>query len=184
MYGQVYDDVVRPSLPGSGGGHGWNGQPGGGCGGGCLQIVASNSVVIAGTVDADGTTPQSYKNGSTGGSGGTVLVDTLSFTLTETGVITAKGGDSGYATMNSGKYTSAGGGGRVSIWTGAALWSPGLRASRWTATATKPDAYLGTISVDGGLSRAVNAEAGFAGEVGTVRFVTVSKKPGLLLGVR
>ena len=184
QYGQLNDDVLRPSLPGSGGGHGWNGQPGGGCGGGCLQVVASNSVVIAGTVDADGTTPQNYNKGSTGGAGGTVRFDTLSFTLAETGVITAKGGGSASMTMQSGSYTAAGGGGRVAIWTGATLWEPGLRSGQWTVTDTLPDSCLGNISVDGGLSLAVNAEAGFAGEAGTIRFVTVSKKPGMSIIVR
>jgi hypothetical protein len=141
-------------------------------------------VVIAGTVDADGTTPQNYNKGSTGGAGGTVRFDTLSFTLAETGVITAKGGGSARMTMNSGSYTAAGGGGRVAIWTGATLWEPGLRSGQWTVTDTLPDSCLGNISVDGGLSLAVNAEAGFAGEAGTIRFVTVSKKPGMSIIVR
>ena len=180
-YGQIYDDEFRPSLPGSGGGHGWNGQPGGGCGGGYLHVVASNSVVIAGTVDADGTTPQNYNKGSTGGSGGTVLIDTRSFTLAETGLITAKGGGSSSLTMQANTYTAAGGGGRVAIWSGAELWEPGLKAGRWTATETKPDACPGTIDVSGGPSLSPSAEQSFAGAAGTVRFMTVSKKPGFLI---
>lgn len=183
-YGQIYDDALRPALAGSGGGHGWGGMPGGGCGGGCLRIVASNSVAIAGTVDASGTPPSNYNNGSTGGSGGTVLIDTLCFSMAETGVITANGGDSGAVTMNTGKYTAGGGGGRVAIWSGVALWDSSQRRSRWTISEEQPAAYLGTISVAGGVSRTPTTENGFAGAAGTVRFVSVNEKRGLTVFVR
>ncbi|MGN0833704.1 MAG: LamG-like jellyroll fold domain-containing protein [Kiritimatiellia bacterium] len=184
VYGQVYDDELRPSLAGSGGGHYWNGQPGGGCGGGCLRVVANNSIVIAGTVDASGTSPTSYNNGSSGGSGGAVLFDTLSFALTETGTINANGGDSGSAAMNAGKYTSGGGGGRVAIWTGVELWHPKQRRGRWTITDEQPAEYLGTISVSGGASLTSTTENGFAGAAGTIRFVTVNEKRGMALLMR
>ena len=86
--------------------------------------------------------------------------------------------------MQSGAYyTAAGGGGRVAIWSGAALWEPGLKSSRWTATETKPDAYSGTIDVAGGPSLSPSTEQSFAGAAGTVRFMTVSKKPGLVIVV-
>ena len=137
-YGQIYGDASRPTLAGSGGGHAWTGQNGGGVGGGVLHVVASNSMTIAGAVVADGTTPQSYNNGSTAGSGGSILLETKTLSIAATARITAKGGDSGSYTLNPDKYTSGGGGGRIAIWSGKAIWEPSWGRSRYTVSDEVP----------------------------------------------
>ena len=181
-FGLVYGDAERPTLPGSGGGEAWNAQPGGGCGGGVLHVVASNSISIAGIVDATGTAPQSHKSGSSGGSGGSVLLESKTFTLVQSGKISAKGGDSGTVTMDAGKYTAGGAGGRIAIWTGAELWYPEMRKSRYAVSESVPVEWADCFSVDGGSARLQTAA--YAGESGTIRFMTVKEKSGLILVVR
>ena len=180
QFGKVYGDALRPLLPGSGGGHGWGGQDGGGVGGAALHVVATNSIRIAGAVVADGTTPRGYNNGSTAGSGGSVLLETRRFEMDpETASITARGGDSGATTLNSGKYTAGGGGGRIAIWSGRFLWEPEWKPSRYVATDEIPAEWAGVFDVSGGAARL--ATSAYAGEDGTVRLVATRGVTGTIL---
>lgn len=180
-YGKIYDDELRPTLAGSGGGHNWAGQNGGGVGGGVLHVVASNSMTIVGAVVADGTTPQSYNNGSTAGSGGSILLETKTLSIAATARITAKGGDSGSYTLNPDKYTSGGGGGRIAIWSGKAIWEPSWGRSRYTVSDEVPAEWADVFDVSGGAARL--STAAFAGEDGTLRFISTRGVGGLFIGL-
>ena len=106
-----YDSLTAPLLPGSGGGGaGASGSSPtgvniGGSGGGAVRIEAPNgSVVVNGTITANGT------GGPGGGSGGSVYITCRTFDGTN-GTISAKGGP-GTPSNNSGGH---GGGGRIAV---------------------------------------------------------------------
>jgi len=181
VYGKIYGDAVRPTLAGSGGGHGWTGQNGGGVGGGVLHIVVSNSMDIAGAVVADGSSPQGYANGSSGGAGGSILLETKTLSIASTARITAKGGDSGTTAQNANKYTSGGGGGRIAVWSGKAIYEPSWRKSRYTVSEEVPVEWSGVFDVSGGAARL--STAAFAGEDGTLRFISTRGVGGLFIGL-
>ena len=179
--GQTYGDALRPTLAGSGGGHGWNGQNGGGIGGCVLHVRATDSMRIAGTVTANGTTPEGHYAGASGGAGGSILLEAPVVTVDPAAKVTACGGATATTTVKS-NYACGGGGGRIAIWTGKWLWEPGWRKSRYTVSEDIPAELSEAFDVSGGESRV--AERGYAGEPGTIRFVTTLPQPGVLIIVR
>jgi hypothetical protein len=101
--GQPYGSSLYPTTPGSGGGGGTTTSYNGGAGGGAIKIE-TETLILNGTITANG------GNGITaggGGAGGSVLIITNN--LTGTGTVSANGG--------SGAGTNAGGGsgGRIAI---------------------------------------------------------------------
>ena len=179
-YGMVYGDAVRPVIAGSGGGAGY--YMNGGCGGGFVHLVAANALVVNGKICADGTQPAVYNKGSTAGSGGTILLDGLTFSAGANAQITAKGGAAASTTSwaAEGARAPAGGGGRIAVWTGKALWTPEMKKSRYTVSDVVPTEWADIFSVAGG-AKTVDDERHFAGEDGTIRFVTVKGLQGLML---
>lgn len=137
----VYGDMKRPLLPGSGGCAGSQ-RVIGGAGGGLVYVSATNgSIVVDGEISADGTSgitknttvsPWGYGGG---GSGGSILLEAKTFRLGETGVLSARGGDTEpYSTIRSG----SGGGGRIAVWCGQP-WSDDLPRPVLTGSETPLD---------------------------------------------
>jgi hypothetical protein len=135
--GNTYDSSNAPVGPGSGGGGSLWGSVAywGGTGGGAVQIMATNTVSIDGTISANGT-----QGNAGGGSGGAVHIRCETFRGSG-GLIQAKGGRGlGYQDTGCG----GGGGGRIAIW-------------------RKRDYSSGVLTaVDGGLG---GIQAGFPGTV-------------------
>ena len=177
-YGRVYDDALRPTLAGSGGGNGWTGMNGGGCGGCVVHLRATEAIAVGGLITANGTTPGGHANGSAAGSGGSVLLEAKSVTFGPAAKVTADGG----ASAGGSNPSSGGAGGRISVWTGANLWEPGWRKSRYSAADVVPTDWTDVFSVAGGAKN--TSGAGGAGEPGTIRFVTTFPPLGMLMIVR
>lgn len=180
-YGQIYGNELRPTLAGSGGGHAWSGQNGGGIGGGVLQVRATEKISVAGIVTADGTTPQGHDSGASGGSGGSILLEAPVVTIDPTAKITARGGATDTTAVMR-NYACGGGGGRIAVWTGECLWEPGWRKSRYEVLREIPADLAEVFDVSGGEVRV--ATRGCAGESGTVRFVKTLPPKGMLVIVR
>ena len=87
----------------------------GGSGGGCIKLDIDGSLVLNGTISADGengkqgTYPASYRWAGGGGSGGSIWIDAGA--ITGSGEITANGGDGGFTDLAGG-----GGGGRIALY--------------------------------------------------------------------
>ena len=118
----VYGDEKRPLIPGSGG-SAYSNQVGGGAGGGLVYVSATNgSIVVEGEINADANGGRRLVNAvgaswgyGGGGSGGSILLESKVFRLGETGLLSARGGDTTpYSTVPSG----SGGGGRIAVWCG------------------------------------------------------------------
>lgn len=110
--GPNYGNIENPNQVGSGGG----GSPCGGCnrtgaaGGGLVKITAQ-SILLAGSITANGGVTTSTQTIGGGGSGGGIKIETGS--LAGSGIISANGGEG--TTIN--VYPSgAGGGGRIAIY--------------------------------------------------------------------
>lgn len=99
-YGQMYGSYLEPSEPGSGGG----GSDISSAGGGCVRIVATDSVTIDGSILANGGNTSGNYKGT--GSGGGVYISCK--TILGSGSVVANGG---YA----GSWTASGGGGRIAV---------------------------------------------------------------------
>lgn len=97
-----YDAAEAPLLPGSGGGGGCS-SIAGGAGGGAIRIQATGSVIVNGTISANGV---SMGGNGGGGGGGSVYIRCDTFGGSN-GQVTAAGGNSGPG--------SAGGGGRIAL---------------------------------------------------------------------
>jgi hypothetical protein len=136
--GAAYDSVTQPDELGSAGGDRCNGNQAG-AGGGAIKLVASSgTVIVAGTITANGqVSPDSTAAG--GGAGGSIWIQ--AGTLTGGGTIRANGGGSGGT-------GPGGGGGRVSL----------------TYTT---DSSTGTRQAFGGLPSGATAERGGAGTIFT-----------------
>jgi hypothetical protein len=101
--GKVYGDPAFPLAPGSGGGPGSSD----GKGGGSVWIQANGAVRIEGTISVRGNnSPASSNFGA--GSGGSVLIQCLTFHGSGTGLLNASGGN---AVISGGR----GGGGRLAV---------------------------------------------------------------------
>ena len=165
--GGIYDDPLRPMLPGSGGGTKNNNNSMGGMGGGLVRIEASGAVTLNGTLTVNGQDGQNYGGG---GSGGSIFVKCLSFSGASTGRLFAEGGGGCYT--NDG----AGGGGMVAVWYGP--WNSGeIPPERLVDRGTnRPAAFLGSESVICG-TQSYTTDA----EDGTVHYVEVLALKGSLI---
>lgn len=146
-----YGNVYAPINWGSGGD--------GGAGGGAIHLIVSDTLVISGTLSANGAygAPAGY-SGRGGGAGGSIWIE-VAGTLTGNGTISAMGGS------GSSDYThqgGAGGGGRIAIYTpnnqflsnnGTINVSPGGPYNHQTASGEPGTVYLD--SVDPGTSTVV-----------------------------
>ncbi len=99
--GKVYGNPAFPLAPGSGGGA----TTATGTGGGAVRIQASGAVTINGTISVRGNTTSS--NGGAG-SGGSILIECLTFHGAATGLLNASGGN---GTVSGGRA----GGGRIAV---------------------------------------------------------------------
>jgi hypothetical protein len=99
----AYGDLTRPNELGSGGGTDYSGSPGGNGGG--LAVITAGSLLLDGSILADGAAGSTYGNGGSGGSGGGIRVEADS--LSGNGTIYARGGSS--------QYRAGGGGGRIAV---------------------------------------------------------------------
>ena len=106
--GLAYGNAASPTLSGSGGGNGAGPVPAnaGGAGGGALELNVSNSLVLDGTISANGTPANGVSSG--GGSGGSIWLAVG--TLTGRGGIVANGGAGDLP------YGGGGGGGRIAVY--------------------------------------------------------------------
>ena len=150
-----YDDPYLPYQAGSGGGYCGYGTSG--CGGGLIHLVASGSITINGTVTADGYVPvyaaDAQLDCQSAGSGGTVFL--AGDTFSGTGTLSAKGGNS-QKSPNADRYSGAGGGGRIAVWTGGELWNSTMNVRRLQASATpalEGMDFSGTATAAGGKVR-------------------------------
>jgi hypothetical protein len=89
----TYGSYTNPTALGSGAFYALS------IGGGALALLATNEVIVDGTIEADG-----LSDSSTGGSGGSIWISTILFS--GSGLLTAKGADNTYY---------AGGGGRIAV---------------------------------------------------------------------
>ena len=165
--------VYRPSLAGSGG-SGKAAGSGTAFGGGVLRVKAKTSIVVDGLVCADGETNMSVYHG--GGAGGTILFDCKTFSGSETGLLTARGGGTGYA---SNKDCGGGGGGRIAVWTGKP-WVPKAKPRHCVVT-DSIESFRGCVLVSGGAN---DLDPKRNGEDGVANFVEFNGLPGLLLFVQ
>lgn len=101
-YGLTYGSALAPTAMGSGG----NNQLYGGAGGGAIKLIATDALVVDGSISADGGKASGQFGG--GGSGGSIWLEVGA--LSGNGVITAKGGE-----YHSGTLSCGGGGGRMLI---------------------------------------------------------------------
>jgi large repetitive protein len=152
LAGSESGSVGFPDNPGSGG---FDGGPGyGGNGGGVVKIQAGGTVVIDGTVQADGQSSQQegwpYCGG--GGAGGSIFITCDAFG--GSGLLKANGGN-GHPTLVSMAYAGAGGGGRIAIHYQSLSGTPAVKFStkagqgfssinptHWAAEANNGTVYL------------------------------------------
>ncbi len=119
LYKEPYGTAWAPFWAGSPGTFLYKGEEGDHLnnlckGGGAIIIQARRTVIVNGTLTADGLTNVSGKIGR--GSGGSVWVVCREFTVGETATITAEGGS-----MHTGSSTGPGGGGRICVMEGGTL---------------------------------------------------------------
>jgi len=167
--GGVYDRTNAPTLPGSGGG-----GLGSGSGGGVIWVESPGTVVMHGTMTANGVACAS--NGG-GGAGGSLWLSGRRFTGGAGARLRA---DAGRASAS---YTGGGGGGGcVAVWIGVTPEhrEAYLAGQRVQTMVIKPayEKFLGTLSATNGLG-------GYSpGEPGTAFFVEDEKPTGSVLQVR
>ncbi len=108
--GAAYDLPLLPREPGSGGGTGNNGNAVGGAGGGVIVILASGTIILDGSLSANGNNGAlSGDRGGGGGAGGSLYLEAV--TLSGGGTLDASGGRGGPQSWQGG----GGGGGRVAV---------------------------------------------------------------------
>ena len=152
---QIYDDPYIPCQAGSGGGFGGFGTSG--CGGGAIHLVAGGAITVDGTITADGYVPvfpqDNYIDCVCAGSGGTIFL--AGNTFSGTGVLSAKGGNS-QKNPSIDRYSGAGGGGRIAVWTGGEVWDSMMNVRRIIASETptlEGMSFSGTATAAGGKVR-------------------------------
>jgi hypothetical protein len=140
--GSTYGSSNAPADPGSGGG---GSEHAGSAGGGLIHAVIKGSVLVDGSMLANGgDLGNSY---GACGSGGGIFVNCMAFK--GSGVLTANGGSSG---RNESNFGGSGGGGRIAVW------------------AESINNWFGAAQADGG----VGIQAGNVGANGTVVFIKKS----------
>ena len=120
--GVSYDDLLAPTVWGSGGGSMENGGSRGGAGGGWVRLRVGGVLTVAGQLTANG-----ENMWASGGAGGSIQV--TAGTLAGSGSITANGGSAGHA------QSGGGGGGRIALYYGSSTFSGGLTALGGLSTA-------------------------------------------------
>ena len=115
----LYGDAFYPTTPGSGGTTATNGCGGtGGAGGGAIILNATNTLVVNGTIIADGAAGGNGNGGcweaGGGGSGGSALLiaGTLGYSV---GSVSANGGMGAFPSASGPGNSAGGGGGRVAV---------------------------------------------------------------------
>lgn len=127
-----YGSVSAPDQPGSGGG-----GPSGGWGGGVIRLQVGGTIVLDGTISANGGSPS--LNHSGGGAGGSIWISCSD--LHGQGLIRSDGGG---AWDN---HSGGGGAGRISILTGSPIVGVSLRANGGSGTNSGEHGGGGTILV-------------------------------------
>lgn len=194
-YAHLSGDEWRPLLPGSGAGAAPYAY-GNGAGGGVICVDAANHIQIDGEINADGDKGYSVKLSNqwlgiatAGGAGGSIFLSSKTFAGTATGVLSARGGDIGNED-SAARREGAGGGGRISVWTGdkfnGRMNSPRLQKYQSAAGCPNCD-FAGTATAAGGVNPYATIESECAtlnGGDGTVRFVYAAPPPGFMLKFR
>ena len=146
-----YGSALCPTNSASGGSFSTYGKS---AGGGAIRISFGGPLVLDGSIEADGEPNHNYYNGA----GGSVWVTAAS--LSGSGTLSAHGGD---GNKNSGTATGGlGGGGRIAL---------------YLTEATSTDAFLGTISVRGGMLLSGNDIGKVCGSPGTYYLETAADEP-------
>ena len=100
--GNIYDSLTEPVMLGSGGG-----KSSGGAGGGAIALTIGGTLIVNGSISANGANAPA-SDGAGGGSGGSVLLKCG--VLTGSGTIAANGGATGFW------LGGGGGGGRIAVY--------------------------------------------------------------------
>ena len=160
--GQPYDDASRPRMMGSGGGSA--GSAPGGAGGGALRLMVKETLVVSGTLSANGLAGAGcdFCAGG-GGAGGSLWIETDTFT--GNGVIRADGGNGG-GTRYDDTYGQGGGGagGRVAIYAGRNTFTPTGGVISVAGGSGYEDGEAGTVYVSVTAPSPVTVTADFAAE--------------------
>ncbi len=127
--GPAYGSTNAPLDPGSGGGANSDYATAPGHGGGAVRIAASGTVMIEGTVTANGS--GSTGTGGGGGSGGAIFITCNRFGGSSNGLLQANGGG-GFPV-----YGGGGGGGRIAVHYASLDGNPGVRFSANSSSATR-----------------------------------------------
>ena len=129
-HGKPYGDFFQANDPGSGGGVHTGNSGSGGDGGGAIRIEATGTVLIDGTLTANGGNNGTGSMATTtggrgaGGSGGGIFVQ--AGTLAGSGMISADGGNGTYTTSGRG----GAGGGRVAVTSQASSFAGSITVDR------------------------------------------------------
>ena len=189
-YAVTGDDECLPVLPGSGGGADALALSNG-AGGGVIRVEAKDHIQVDGTISADAGRTWSSCGSASGGAGGAIRLLSKTFAGAETGVLTARGGDIGATASGRGTSSGAGGGGRISVWTGETIQGGIVRrrVGKYNTASESPGCnFLGLATATGGtnevsqLSSATGATLN--GGDGTVRFVHYLPPDGLIISIR
>ena len=126
--GPTYGSTNAPLDPGSGGGANaqWASSPG--HGGGAVRIAAAGTVMIEGTVTANGSDTTGNTGG--GGSGGAIFITCNRFGGSSNGLLQADGGGGAI-------YSGGGGGGRIAVHYASLDGNPGVRFSANSSSASR-----------------------------------------------
>jgi|GEM_PF-1120262 len=111
--GQPYDSLYEPIHGGAGGGNSQNNYVAGGAGGGAIHIVASERVILSGTLTADGYDGVLYADnryGGGGGAGGSIYVE-APYISGAGASLTVTGGQG----VGSSNASGSGAGGRIAL---------------------------------------------------------------------
>lgn len=189
-YAETGDDECLPALPGSGGGADALAF-GNGAGGGVIRVEAKDHIQVDGTICADAGRTWGLVGAASGGAGGTIRLKSRTFAGEQTGILTARGGDIGATEEKRRMASGAGGGGRVSVWTGDAV-QRGLvirRVGKYDAANESAGcSFHGVATATGGTNAVAQLPsatgATLNGGDGTVRFVHYLPPVGFILGIR
>ena len=189
-YAETGDDECLPALPGSGGGADALAF-GNGAGGGVIRVEAKDHIQVDGTICADAGRTWGLVGAASGGAGGTIRLKSRTFAGEQTGILTARGGDIGATEEKRRMASGAGGGGRISVWTGDAV-QRGLvirRVGKYDAANESAGcSFHGVATATGGTNAVAQLPsatgATLNGGDGTVRFVHYLPPVGFILGIR
>lgn len=167
----TYGDPWRPDVPGSGGGN-FENRWGFSDGGGLVRVLAENEIQVNGRIIADGQPLYADQYGKCAASGGAIWLWCKTFTVCG---LDARGADDLTSNKNYAK-TTAGGGGRIAVWTG--FPDPDTIYKLWLEPSdVQPATFTGNCSVVGGVDYTPTSDGtglvGYDGEDGTISFLNV-----------